>query len=718
MSSGILGGGSIIGGSGSGTTGSAGVVDTTTSSGSSSSGSSNSIFELLTQTVVCFAVLCAVQLCVRWQRQQQHSRQQQGRNSRDTTAVSSDPAGAATSNRADTDRAGARSNVTAPARRGATAATKAAAAGTATNAPAPRSRDAAVAAAAATTKMSEDRHTISEPRLIPPGTAEAKAALTEAMTMHPNAFPDSSSSNVNSSTIMTNYDKPIFEVDIYRQGVEQPVDTVIVTDETLPPRKNRKGSSSSSKKVAWRLPDLESAKSGRLPSFGSAERKRIMELFKERKKNRKKALKRTSSAGGAVVDGVIAVGGGGADVAAAEEDNERNAGGTSTAIPASANVGSSTNGWSRGRIMAADDEAPLPELVAANVAKAASSAAAAATAGLALDASSTSASAATDGKDESNSKRASRKKKGGKDSKRNSVAESVVVEDDSAPPAPSSVLHRAPPGLSAAVTTAADSADATRTATAAADISTKAPDATTAEVNNDLPPMKSIVVPLADRPTPNVLEPNPSMSVPGAKAFIDLYYPCITNGKAEELALRYSPKAQKSVSIGGAHSVVKGRDDIKRQIASLVGSQFAVKSVVAQDLPGDDGGAFVLISGMVQTSPAAGGSISPFAHSVSLVPAASVGCSGAPGASFVIHNDAMMITPPMQSFVGIPPPPTGIGIEQQQQQGPPPGLASGFGGDAMPPGMNGPPQQPLPPQGPPGLNGPPPGIRQAPGRGI
>ena len=49
-------------------------------------------------------------------------------------------------------------------------------------------------------------------------------------------------------------------MDVFREGVDDPVDTVVITDETLPPRKNRKG------KVAWRLPDLESAKGGRLVS--------------------------------------------------------------------------------------------------------------------------------------------------------------------------------------------------------------------------------------------------------------------------------------------------------------------------------------------------------------------------------------------------------------------------------------------------------------------
>jgi hypothetical protein len=40
----------------------------------------------------------------------------------------------------------------------------------------------------------------------------------------------------------------VWNVDIYRKGVTDPVDTIEISDETLPPRLNKKG------KVVWRLP--------------------------------------------------------------------------------------------------------------------------------------------------------------------------------------------------------------------------------------------------------------------------------------------------------------------------------------------------------------------------------------------------------------------------------------------------------------------------------
>ena len=61
----------------------------------------------------------------------------------------------------------------------------------------------------------EDRHTISEPRLI---------------------------------TNPSNPDIFEWEVDVYRDNVDTPVDTIVLNSKTLPPRKSKKG------KVVWRLP--------------------------------------------------------------------------------------------------------------------------------------------------------------------------------------------------------------------------------------------------------------------------------------------------------------------------------------------------------------------------------------------------------------------------------------------------------------------------------
>jgi len=64
----------------------------------------------------------------------------------------------------------------------------------------------------------EDRHTISEPRI-----------------HHSN----------NKNHELT------WEVDIYRHGVLQPIDTILISNTVLPPRKNKKG------KILWKLPTEE-----------------------------------------------------------------------------------------------------------------------------------------------------------------------------------------------------------------------------------------------------------------------------------------------------------------------------------------------------------------------------------------------------------------------------------------------------------------------------
>ena len=95
--------------------------------------------------------------------------------------------------------------------------------------------------------MSEERHTLSEPRLIP----ERNWSLY---------VEESHASQGGLVKRKSNFAGPVWIVGVYRHGVADAVETVIVTDETLPPRKNKKG------KVIWCLPDMESAKGGRLVS--------------------------------------------------------------------------------------------------------------------------------------------------------------------------------------------------------------------------------------------------------------------------------------------------------------------------------------------------------------------------------------------------------------------------------------------------------------------
>lgn len=136
-----------------------------------------------------------------------------------------------------------------------------------------------------------------------------------------------------------------------------------------------------------------------------------------------------------------------------------------------------------------------------------------------------------------------------------------------------------------------------------------------------------ITIPERDRP-----QIKASLAIAAAKTFIDIYYPHITHCLSQELATYYTPHAQKSISVGGAHSVVATPKEIMMQLLSLARSVFIVRGVVSQDTF-DSSGAHILVTGIVQTS----GVTSQFAHSISLIRVAGQEFS------FQIHNDALSL---------------------------------------------------------------------------
>ena len=183
-----------------------------------------------------------------------------------------------------------------------------------------------------------------------------------------------------------------------------------------------------------------------------------------------------------------------------------------------------------------------------------------------------------------------------------------------------------------------------------------------------------VLIPERDRP-PHGKEAT-SLAVAAAKAFVDLYYPHITHGLSSDLAMHYTPHAQKSVSVGGAHSVVQGRNSIAVQIASLSGSVFVVRGVVSQDTV-EGLGAHVLVTGIMlpQQQQQHQHQTTPFCHSISLVPAKNPDSGQTIPYAFQVHNDALSLLsgdmiaaavnpqqPPQQ------PPPQQRQQQQQQQQ--------------------------------------------------
>ena len=427
------------------------------------------------------------------------------------------------------------------------------------------------------------------------------------------------------------------------------------------------------------------------PSFATDERRRIFDLFKERKRNRKKLLRKTSTVS-SIVSGQSVDESGSATAVSAEPSGSGATVVAADAVAKPAAMSSGSQGWSRGRIKTADGS---NNAVVANDPSA-----------VAVD--------RDDGKKDENAAMGydpgeglgspstkSKKKAAKRGGKKNRESESKTRGSDDEENG-----NEAKSGLSSASTNTLSQGnnDAVQSERNEPKSDKDGPD----DFNEQVLPLKPIVVPKADRPQPNVLDPSPSLSVPAAKAFIDLYYPHITSGLSDDLAMYYSPGAQKSVSIGGAHSVVTGRDNIQLQIASFVGSQFVVKSVVAQNTV--SGGAFVLITGIVQTSPSAGSQVSSFAHSVNLVAATThAGRGGDPEASFLIFNDALML---MKVSDPVPPlPQAPLGMESA------PGMVAAFprgpfstNGPSQPQQQQQQQQQPLPQQQQQHHSPPPPGL--------
>lgn len=195
-----------------------------------------------------------------------------------------------------------------------------------------------------------------------------------------------------------------------------------------------------------------------------------------------------------------------------------------------------------------------------------------------------------------------------------------------------------------------------------------------------LPPDgRYIIVPENDRPYhqhPSMPMPTKmSLAIPAAKAFVDLYYRNITMGQYGELCKYYTPHAQKSISVGGAHSVVASRRDIMLQLQSLSKSIFEMRGVVSQD-SFDGRGAHILVTGTMQT----GGVQTQFAHTISLVhiPQHSP-------FSFQIHNDALSLLTSGDEMAQQQS--SQHNVHQSQSQPTQPGVTNGASPHPRPPGL-------------------------------
>ena len=337
---------------------------------------------------------------------------------------------------------------------------------------------------------------------------------------------------------------PTWEVDVFRAGVEEPVLTLRVDNNTLPPRVRKR-------KVVWKLPDSVESK----PNFGSDEKRRLLDLFKQQKKHRRKFSKRSSSLSDAVekLDSS-------AENAAVQprmkKEKEISSSNEEKEVVSSSVVDNNSAEKTAEEDL---DESPPPSLSESSV-------------------------------EDSNSDTPPRRAEssGGQvetsnDPESSQAPSTVRVTQPQLPLSPlvrQSSSTAPPPGFELSSLTLQErpvrptASYFTVSAFAAADIPTEL-----------------------------------------AKSFIDTYYTSITHGQQEELLLYFAPEAQKSLSVGGAHAFCDSRQAIMRQINSLHGSLFEVRGVVAQ--PGFMESVVLLVNGL--TLPTNSGQTLMFSHTLTLV---------------------------------------------------------------------------------------------------
>mmetsp|Transcript_18874 Transcript_18874/g.26574 ORF Transcript_18874/g.26574 Transcript_18874/m.26574 type:complete len:555 (-) Transcript_18874:25-1689(-) len=518
-----------------------------------------------------------------------------------------------------------------------------------------------------------ERHTLSEPRPL-------------------------KSTSTNGSSVSPGDNTLKWEVDVYRKGVSDPIETLVLSDESLPPRKNKRG------KVVWRLP----TDSGRTPSFGTDEKRRILDLYKEQRKIRRKKSLSSKTSTESFDEGNRAP----------DSDDTQTANGSPSSVDKRSNgnnkpVISNNDKESIHRNQVPNHSDNLESIISSDIQK------------LQINAGpqqvrNNGSIHSKGNKDDENSNSAKKiegssalsfndgcnaiqKKKLRNENKslveQNKQLESGTgMDNDNKTKAivPPPGLHMAeavgqspPPGFHSSLTSihhnesshekGMSSMDENLPKTNINEISSSLQHERLLNTPSNSPlkqslPRRFITISESDRPKNYIHPPSlsslssypqpglhqqegrTSLAVAAAKAFIDLYYTHVTHGLSTELATYYTPHAQKSISVGGAHSVVSGLSDITVQIASLASTIFVVRGVVAQDSY-DLKGAHVLVTGMVQTNALGeGNGITSFAHSISLAPASNIShkCRGVDNYdnfdddktdnfSFQIHNDALSL---------------------------------------------------------------------------
>jgi hypothetical protein len=485
----------------------------------------------------------------------------------------------------------------------------------------------------------EDRHTLSEPRAI------------------------------------TGLALPTWEVDVFREGVDTPIMTIVLDNKTLPPRKRKK-------KIVWKLPDsLDLA-----PKFGVEDKKRILEIFKERKKELRKQRKSSL------------IGGGGSESGEFEDEAEEAAmaaeAATGNAKIADAAVPSSPPGMipiksttptlrketetersGGGGSTAADFKSKTPPRQPPGLVQRSTSIAA--TSDMDEATKTTANNGDTQPKPPVSSPPPGFPAQTKKTSK--PAAEQYRRRKTLPPPPASDSLkletrangpphHKQDPPTTgrnihspvSPIEPASIGARQLSATDAALDYpQQQQPQLPSSEGGASAPPRSNPNLSQQPHPPPTNHEPpgtvDPRRAPPilggeappaslllGARQFTvplnstlaqvaaESYYMLLANGMVEMLASYYSPTAQKSCTVGGAHAVCQEPEDREQQLRSLVGMVVQIKGLLQQPTAGQ--GTLVLITGTCIQPHAL-----PFCHSIVLIPTS----HDATDVGYQIQNDAL-----------------------------------------------------------------------------
>mmetsp|Transcript_24176 Transcript_24176/g.29306 ORF Transcript_24176/g.29306 Transcript_24176/m.29306 type:complete len:464 (+) Transcript_24176:71-1462(+) len=449
--------------------------------------------------------------------------------------------------------------------------------------------------------------------------------------------------------VSANPPKLSWEVDIYRANVPEPIDTILIDDSTLPPRKRKN-------KIVWRLP----TEVGKMPSFGTDEKRRIMDLYKERKRNRRK-MRRDSTT----------------------DEKEKEKPGKDEVVDLEKKRREIEERVREAKLKVEKEEKErllLEEIKRETEERAKLEEIEKERARLEREKAKDKEIAAMKEEEErlrlKEQKERDRLKKENEENKRllklkQEKEEKIRIQkqkkkdEKKIKSRKDEQLHWIKPEKEVDSPPKQEPQEHPPND----EQSENSPPSPTQTNNND-----GISSPPSFPPTSkHILIPaTPSPTILAAKKFVQLYYPYLTHGLTTPLAHYYTPTAQKSVSVGGAHSVVTGHSSILSQISSLSGSIFSIVGVVAQDA---NGGAHILVTGVCNTQ----GVERAFAHSVGLMKS----FEDETWVGFQIQNDALSL---LKDMIPGPPPVSGTGPSVAVERGasaredracnviPPPGL--------------------------------------------